>query len=97
MNEEEGEPTYCRIQSEGPLPPRRFITREWINWMMAKYDGAPGFTTFTAVGRGARRLVQEEFTKADWANKEPVCAPGQNTDSNEDIEIYIYHVERTRV
>lgn len=100
--EEDTEPNFSRILPGadcGLGAPRRFITREWIDWYLEKYEGIKPWVTgpTSAVAHAARRLVQEEFAEADWLNKEPVCAPNQNIDGREDVEIYIYHVERTRV
>lgn len=101
MGEEDVEPNFSCIYPGadcGLGAPRRFITRAWIDWFMRQHEGNPDITLWTAFSRGSKRLIEEEFAEADWVNKEPVCAPNQDvTHGQDDVEIYIYHVERTRV
>lgn len=87
------EPKCFRIEPgvNGHVP-RRFIRREWLNWFIGNnkhLDDA------VAIREGVIELMNHEFAREDVAKKEwtheVISFP------NEDLEIFIYHVERTRV
>lgn len=71
--------------------PRRFIRREWLNWFIGNNKH---LDDDVAIREGVMELMWHEFARADVGNKEwkyDINLP------NEDLEIFIYHVVRTRV
>lgn len=77
-----------------PDVPKRFIRREWINWFLHKN---PHLNEWTAFTQASKRIIAHEFADLDQLNKEAVLSPTAQLASEEDVEIFIYHVVKTRV
>lgn len=85
------EPECFRIERVEGQVPKRFIRREWLNWSIGQNLDLPDGVS---IRKGVEKILQAEFALEDIAKKEwkhDICQ------LHEDVEIFIYHVVRTRV
>jgi len=85
------EPECFRIEREEGQVPKRFIRREWLNWSIGQNLDLPDGVS---IRKGVEKILQAEFALEDIEKKE---WRHECYNSHDDVEIFIYHVVRTRV